>query len=258
MKLNEVLREITEYCRSQLVGNTLDYLINDRKVTRELIDEFEMGFFPLNGVCPVDKKWLEYHKIICRDTQGNTRCPFEGRVTFPIYNTAKELVSIQARLVPEIKDPTLERYNERKYWHSSFDKSRVLYNLHRAIPEIRKTGKVIITEGQFDVFAAHKFGIRNCICSSGTVLNRQHLGLISRYANDVLILYDNDTGGREAVEKLKKKNYVGLNIRFLTLPRDKEKIDLDIFLHTRGREALVRLVKKTDGLDSLLLDLQAI
>lgn len=255
MKLSDALQHVVDFSKSNLKGRPLDYLLSERLVTRELIEEFELGYYPFHVEPPIDPQWMRYHRLICRDGEGKTRCPFEGRILFPIRNTYGELVSIQARVLEDNLDPALDRYNDRKYYHSSFDKSRVIYNLYRVIPLLRRTGKLLITEGQFDVIAAYKFGIRNIVCTSGTVLNRRHMGILCRYATEILVLFDNDDAGRKAMEKLQRKEFVGLNMRYATLPGDKEKTDLDTFLHTHGKQALVKLVKRTDGVDDLIASL---
>lgn len=253
MRKSDALNKVLEFCKKELTGEPLDYLLEDRKLNTELIEEFELGYYPTGAGLPIDFEWMKYHRLICYDDNKQTRCPFEGRIVIPIYDTYGELVSLQARIFE--KDPTLSRYNSRKYYHSTFDKSRIIYNLHRVIPTVRRTGKIIVTEGQFDVITAHKFNIHNCVCTSGTVLNRHHMMVLSRYATDVLVLYDGDSAGKEAIEKMQRREYAGVKIRFVILPSDKEKIDLDSFLHDYGRKALVKLVKKTDGLDSLISSL---
>lgn len=252
MKRSEVLQTIVTHCQSKLTGTPLRYLLERRQITQELIKEFEIGYYPLNEGFLVDPKWMQYYCLVCRDTIGRSRCPFEGRILFPVRDTYGELVSIQARLFEEDIDPTLEQYNQRKYYHSSFNKGRVIYNLHRIIPTVRKTGKVIVTEGQLDVITAHKFRFRNVVCSSGTVLNRNHINLLSRYATEILVLFDNDEGGKRAANKLKKREYAGLRMYFLTLPSNSGKVDLDSFLNTHGREALINLVKKSNKVDDLI------
>lgn len=247
MKLSDVLQAIVEFGQANLKGKALEYLTTERRVTRELIEEFELGYYPFGVTPPVDPQWLQYHRLICRDTDERTRCPFEGRILFPVRNTYGELVSIQARIIDDHLDPTLERYNQRKYYHNSFDKSRVLYNLHRVIPIVRRTGKLLVTEGQLDVIAAYKFGIRNIICTTGTVLNRKHMSILCRYVEELLVIFDNDDAGRKAMEKLQRREYVGLQTRFIILPSDNDKNDLDMFLHAHGKEALVKLVKRADG-----------
>lgn len=255
MKQSDALQCVVDFGKSKLVGRPLEYLLSERLVTRELIDEFELGYYPFHEGPPIDPQWMQYHRLICRDNEGQTRCPFEGRILFPIRNTYGELVSIQARILEDNLDPALDRYNDRKYYHSSFDKSKVIYNLHRVIPLLRRTGKLLVTEGQFDVIAAYKFGIRNIVCTSGTVLNRNHMSTLCRYATEMLVLFDNDDAGRKAMAKLQRKEYVGLNMRYATLPGDNNKTDLDTFLHTHGKEALVKLVKRTGGVDDLIASL---
>lgn len=244
MKLSEVLSSILSFAKEQLNDEVLSYLRNTRKLSDSLIKEFEFGFIPHYVKFPLDKKWLKYHRLVCKDTKDRIRCPFEGRIVLPIHSARGEIVSLQSRVLDSRIDPTLENYNSRKYYHSSFNKSKVLFNLNRAIPFIRKSGKVIVTEGQFDVITAWKFGIKNCVGSTGTVLNFSQVGLLARYASEILIIFDNDKAGREASEKLKKKKFIGVKVKQVTLPSKGEKVDLDDFLHSNGKCALISLIKK--------------
>ena len=63
---------------------------------------------------------------------------------------------------------------EPKYLNSPdtflFDKGRVLFNLDRAAPASRQTGRNIVAEGYFDVIALDDAGIREAVAPMGTAL----------------------------------------------------------------------------------------
>ena len=242
MKRSEVLTEIVNFARGNLKEASLAYLKQERKLSDRIIEEFQLGFFPLRASLPIEPKWLRYHRLICKDLKNEIRCPFEGRILIPIHDIYGNIISIQARVFET--DPLLENYNNRKYYHSSFEKSKTLFNLNRSIPYIRRSDKVIVTEGQFDTIAAWKFNFKNCVCCTGTVFNYSQISLLSRYASSILVIFDNDVAGRESMNKLKRMKPMGVKIRFLLLPSINGKIDLDDFLHKEGRKALVNLVKK--------------
>jgi len=253
MKLEEVLQAIKVFSQEHLQGDALAYLLEKRKISRQVIDEFEIGYFPFGEEArftQVEERWLTYYKLAFKAGR-DLRILLEGRIVFPIYDLSGKLVSIQARRFHE--DASKYLFNERKYWHNSFNKSRILHGLIKAIPEIRRTGQILITEGQFDLVRAHESGLTNCICTSGTVLTNFHIGLLARYAKELLIVFDNDMGGQRGLEKLGKKHYPGTQLRFITLPSsDGQKQDLDSYLLSQGIGSFRQLLVPTKQTDSLL------
>src|SRR3546814_14576439 len=68
---------------------------------------------------------------------------------------------------------------EPKYLNSPetplFDKGRTLYNLDRAAPAARKTGRVLVVEGYMDVIALAGAGIDDAVAPLGTALTEGQL-----------------------------------------------------------------------------------
>lgn len=61
--------------------------------------------------------------------------------------------------------------------------------------------EMILCEGYMDVIAMNQAGFTNCVAGCGTALTNEQVHLISRYASDVILAYDNDEAGRKAVDK---------------------------------------------------------
>lgn len=258
MRLEQVLDVVKYYTQKHLAGSALSYLENDRKLTPDTIAKFELGYFPFHHETmfnECDTKWLRYHKLGFLNQQGRFRCLLEGRITFPLYDVHGNIVAFQSRKFH--KDDQLYDINARKYWHNSFDKSRVLYNLNRALPYIRDKGHVIVGEGQFDAIMCDQYGINNCICASGTALNLQHMSLLARYAKTIYIVFDNDRGGQEALKRLKKFHYVDVDLRYIVLPTPNgDKQDIDSYLRCSGKDALMGLLVSDTSSDSLVSCIQ--
>ena len=77
-----------------------------------------------------------------------------------------------------------------------FDKSRNLYGLHLARSSRRKN--LIICEGYMDVISMHQAGFNNAVASLGTALTSLQAGLMKRYTDEVLVIYDSDEAGVKA------------------------------------------------------------
>lgn len=73
-----------------------------------------------------------------------------------------------------------------------------------AINEIKKTRKVIVTEGEFDCLAMHLMGYKNAVASRGVSITTRFIDMLYNYeVKDVTLVLDNDNAGIGAV----KKNY---------------------------------------------------
>ena len=82
------------------------------------------------------------------------------------------MVGFGGRLLdPEAKD--------RKYVNSPesplFHKKEQLYGLHAAQEAIRKSGRAVVVEGNFDVMALHQAGIEEAVAPMGTALTLEQI-----------------------------------------------------------------------------------
>ena len=79
-----------------------------------------------------------------------------------------------------------------------FDKGRTLYLIDRAKAAIRRTGRVVLVEGNTDALMAHQAGFDNVVCSMGTALTAGQVELLTRYAPRIALAYDVDAAGQSA------------------------------------------------------------
>ena len=118
---------------------------------------------------------------------------FRGRLMVPIHSEAGNVIGFGGRSL-DGSDP--------KYLNSPetpiFNKSQLLYNLHRAKDQIRKLERAILVEGYFDCIALDSVGVPGVVASMGTSLTPGQASLLRRFAKRVVITYDGDDAGRNA------------------------------------------------------------
>jgi DNA primase len=133
-----------------------------------------------------------------------------------------------------------------KYLNSSetplFRKSSTLYGLNQAKEGIRKFDRVVVVEGYLDVVALHQFGVSDAVATLGTALTPEHVQVLGRYTKNIVALFDGDDAGRKAaVRSLEIFLESGLLGRAAFLPKGE---DPDTFVHSRGPEALERILEQ--------------
>ena len=83
-----------------------------------------------------------------------------------------------------------------------YSKSRVLYGLHWAKEHIVSSGEAIICEGYTDVTGFGRAGILNAVATCGTALTDDHLKLLKRFTNRIVLAFDADDAGKAAAERV--------------------------------------------------------
>ncbi len=184
---------------------------------------------------------------------------FRNRLIFPIWNEQGRVVGFSARQI----DP---EQGGGKYVNSSesiiFKKSRILYGLNFARPEIAKKGFAIICEGQMDVIAMHSAGCGNAVAAQGTAFGNDQAMILHRYTENITLALDSDSAGVNAI--LKDAAILlplGFNLKVARFPGGK---DPDELLKNSGAEAVQKAVgeavdffeflfmKETEGQDLAL------
>jgi DNA primase len=196
-----IIETINSYYVKNLKDQELKYL-QDRGVTKESIEKFEIGF------ATDSKSQIEYLKnnfLNIQDAQdiGVLSLGEKGlysrlinRITFPIRNHTNKLIGFGGRTTTG---------HSAKYVNSIqtklFDKSRNLYGLNLAKEHIYKKGTAVITEGYLDVVMMHQAGIQTTVATMGTALTEQHIPIIKRMNCKALLCFDGDKAGKVAAYK---------------------------------------------------------
>ncbi len=158
-------------------------------------------------------------------TEGkSTYDRFRGRIMFPIFDSAGRVIAYSGRILHDDGQSA-------KYLNSPqtelFDKSKVLYGYDRAKQSIRKFDFSILVEGQMDLLMAHQAGFTNAVASSGTALTSEHLALLKRISNKIIMSFDSDNAGAKAAERgWALALSCGMDVKIAEIPKGFDPADL--------------------------------
>jgi DNA primase len=126
---------------------------------------------------------------------------FADRVTIPIHDHIGNLVGFSGRVTNDTVKPKYKNTENNEY----FDKSRLVFNEHRAAKSIRESDSIVFVEGHFDVISLHQAGITNVVAMQGTgAPSEAVISRLSRKTKRFILCYDSDEGGHKAIEQFIK------------------------------------------------------
>jgi len=250
------LQAAAEYYHQQLLisplGKVAQRYLTSRGITEESFETFQIGVSPpqiagLIKACKVRHEVLQSVGLI-QKRQGKFVDPLAGRVIFPIRDHMDRVVAFGGRVLSSAA-PGGKYINTKET--DLFHKSNVLYNLNLARRDIVKQDTVVIVEGYMDVVHLHQAGHNNAVAPMGTALTTSHLQLLSRFAQRIILLLDNDTGGRNAIKTAyNNMGNSGTQLDVAELPEGKDPADVSgqvqPFLEA-AESACLYLIKQTIG-----------
>jgi DNA primase len=174
---------------------------------------------------------------------------FRGRLMFPICDEQGRVVAFSGRILTDAKD-------QPKYVNSPetpiFQKGKILFALDKAKRAILDEKFAIVCEGQVDAISCHEAGMTNVVAPQGTALTEQHARILKRYAEEVVLMFDADAAGQNAVVRSAEPLWeAGLVIRVAVLPQGH---DPDSFVKEMGAEKLKNLITKAPSFFVYLLE----
>jgi len=186
---------------------------------------------------------------------------FRGRLMIPIREHANQrVVAFTARQLSIT--PEDDRSREAKYVNSPetplFNKSSILFGLHKAKKEVTEELPFILVEGQLDAIRCWTIGLP-AIAPQGTSITENQLLLLKRFSEKVVCILDGDEAGQKAaLRALPLAWKVGLDFRFYPLP---EGTDPDDTIIEQGEAFSQQIIKEAESalpfvVNSLLPDLQ--
>ena len=253
----EIMNEAQIFFRENIekYPEALEYM-KERDFSIEEIRKFGIGFANSSRdelFQHLLKKEFPEEKIIelglvKRNENGEIYDSFRNRVIFPIYNINSQIVGFGGRIIEK-------NTNLPKYLNSPdspiFKKGNELFGIKHQGENIRKKGFAMLMEGYLDVLTAQKNGFENAVASLGTALTEEQAQLLKKYTDKILISYDNDEAGKNAIIKagyiLKKYDF---DIKCLVI--DGNEKDPDEFLRKNGKKAFIEVVKKSEEIFDFL------
>lgn len=168
----------------------------------ELVQQFlpnRSSYFPERGF-PEDL--LDFFQV-----GGTTDSRGVHRETIPIRDEYGNLLTVSARRTDSDEDP---KYLLLK----NISKTETLYNLDVAKMYVGLPRVLILVEGFVDVWNLALNGVWNVVAAMGTSIAPPQARLLSKYADEVLLMLDPDDAGREATRMVRKmlRDYVGVQV----------------------------------------------
>lgn len=227
-----------------------------RGMSPETIDKFKLGYAldswdgllkHLKGKGHVEENIEKAGLIIKKDGQAGYYDRFRNRAIFPIESTGGNIIGFGGRVLDD-KLP--------KYLNSPetpvFNKGHNLYALNHAKEEARRLGYLIIVEGYLDAITPYQAGVKNIAATLGTALTENHIRLIKRYVNKVVLIFDPDEAGVKAVLRgLDLFLATDMKVNVVAL---KDNLDPDNFVKKHGKDAFLKELRQSVKILDFFID----
>lgn len=259
-KLFEINKLSAKYffdCLMNLKGEEKDFVykyLDGRNLKKNTIVNFGIGYAPkgwtnllsyfIDSSLFTEKDLLNAGLLKENNIKKNYYDTFRGRIIFPIFNESGKVVAFGARKIYEDDEVAGKYINSPET--KIYKKRQILYGLNFAADSIRRNNEVIIVEGYMDLISLHQKGITNVVASSGTAFTKEQVKLLSRYSNNITLLFDADAAGVKAAKSgLQIVLEENLNLNVVTLPEGE---DPDSMINSKGKDAFMKVLESKQSL----------
>lgn len=240
----ETARFYHNYMMSEQGKVGLQYFLN-RGLSQKTIRHFGLGYAP--------NKWDELFKHlkskgydvsdiltagVVRKGEKGYYDYFRNRVMTPIIDVRGNFIAFGGRVLDDSKPKYINTSDTLVY-----KKTNEVFGLNYA----KDSGKdsLILCEGYMDVIAMHQAGFTNAVAGCGTALTNEQVRLLSRYAKEIILVYDNDEAGQKALNKaISLFDQVDVKISIPTLSGGK---DPDEIIKNLGRARFADMLEKSSN-----------
>lgn len=234
--------------------------ITRRALTPATVEEFGLGYAPDSWDATKNALLSEgFTPEVLKSTglttqseksaeKGRDYDRFRGRLMFPIHDSQGRVVGFGGRVMGK---------GEPKYLNSPetpfFNKSYLLYNLHRAKPHLKTSGQIVLVEGYMDVIALYQAGFKTAVAPLGTAVTAEQITLLWQQHPHPIVCLDGDAAGRTAALRMANKALPvlepGRTLSFVFLPQGE---DPDTLVQKDGIGTFRNLLQQTTSLENLL------
>ena len=247
-RLWALCKEAARYFHAQLYSEAgaqgLAYA-QKRGMPKSTLTTFGIGFAPdsWNGlVMAMKAKGYTEQELkdagLVSEKGGRIYDRFRNRLMFPIIDVRGNIIGFGGRVMDD---------STPKYLNSPetviFNKRKNLFALN--IARKSKLGYLILVEGYMDAIALHQYGFDCAVASLGTSLTEEHATLISRYVEQVVLIYDGDEAGQRATKRaIPILEKAGIRVKVLQM---KDAKDPDEFLKKFGADKFKLLLEESSN-----------
>ena len=251
-RLWAVHKEAARFFHTQLYAPAgkaaLEYALG-RGMPKSTLINFGIGYAPdswnsmvkhLRAKGYTDEELKDSGLVTVSQKNGELFDRFRDRLMFPIIDVRGNVIGFGGRIMK--KDD-----NAAKYLNSPetmiFNKRKNLFGLNMA--KKSKLGYLILVEGYMDAIALHQYGFDCAVASLGTSLTDEHAVLLSKYTEQVVLIYDGDEAGQRAAQRaIPMLEKAGLQVKVL---RMKDAKDPDEYLKKFGPDKFKVLLEQSSN-----------
>ena len=123
---------------------------------------------------------------------------FRARVMFPIFDRHRRGGGARRPFLPGSSDPAKYKNSPETPIYPSRGRSTASTGPRRrsSTPD-----QVVVCEGYTDVIGFHRAGVARAVATCGTAFTEEHVRLLKRYANRVVLAFDADAAGQGAADR---------------------------------------------------------
>lgn len=218
-----------------------------RGMPKSTLTKFGVGFAPnsfraltdaMKAKGYTEEELKETGLVSVSQKNGSIYDRFRNRLMFPIIDVRGNVIGFGGRVMDN---------STPKYLNSPetiiFNKRKNLFALNLA--KKSKLGYMILVEGYMDAVALHQYGFDCAVASLGTSLTEEHAALLSRYTEQVMLIYDGDEAGQNATKRaIPMLEKAGLQVKVLQM-RDAK--DPDEYLKKFGADRFKNLLEESSN-----------
>ena len=244
-------KEAARFFHSRLyapVGaNALQYAAS-RGMPKSILTKFGIGYAPdswtdladyLRSKDYTDQELRDSGLVTVSKKNGNLFDRFRDRLMFPIIDVRGNVIGFGGRIMNNADKDAAKYLNSPETL--IFNKRKNLFALNLA--KKSKLGYLILVEGYMDAIALHQYGFDCAVASLGTALTEDGANLLSRYTDQVVLIYDGDEAGQNATQRaIPILEKAGLQVKVLKM-RDAK--DPDEYLKKFGADRFRILLEES-------------
>lgn len=234
-EINHLASEFYHYILTKhALGEKARDYIATRGVHEKTVKTFMLGYSPnsWNALTNFlrkkgyDEDLLEKAGLLIPSHRGGYD-RFRGRVMFTLKDHRGNVVGFSGRVLDSTSKGLPAARQEAKYINTSetpvYIKSHLLYGLDVTKGAIQKENEAIIMEGEFDVISSFQAGISNVVAIKGSALTEDHVRLLRRFTERIVLSLDSDLAGDAAMRRgITIAEQAGLEIKVVEVPVGKD------------------------------------
>ncbi|MBQ9148708.1 MAG: DNA primase [Oscillospiraceae bacterium] len=218
-----------------------------RGMPKSTLTRFGIGFAPntwtaltdaMKAKGYTDEELKDAGLVSVSNKNGRIYDRFRNRLMFPIIDVRGNVIGFGGRVMDD---------STPKYLNSPetliFNKRKNLFALNLA--KKTKLPYLILVEGYMDAIALHQYGFDCAVASLGTSLTEEHAALLTRYTEQIVLIYDGDQAGQNATKRaIPMLEKAGLQVKVLQM---KDAKDPDEYLKKFGPDKFRILLEESSN-----------